>query len=219
MAQPVGGTQVDGCGGGDCHRRFVGKRYCLFFRHYLAILSPPDREALFAFLQNAKEKGALIAFDPNYRPALWESRDCAAANTMAAYGLSDMVLTGEEEEANLFGWRSQDTEISELERIGVAETIVKAGERGIFGKVRGGQFHVPFEPADRVVDTTAAGDSFAGAYLAYRLKGQEPEQAVESAARIARIVVSSPGAIIERERFFAQLRSDNVLAPEHSNVT
>ena len=49
-----------------------------------------------------------------------------------------------------------------------------------------------------VVDTTAAGDSFAAAYLAARLDGAAPEQAARAGHRLAGVVVCHSGAIIPR---------------------
>ena len=48
------------------------------------------------------------------------------------------------------------------------------------------------------VDTTAAGDSFAAAYLAARLGGAGPEDAARAGHRLAGVVVCYPGAIIPR---------------------
>ncbi|HEY8610369.1 MAG TPA: PfkB family carbohydrate kinase, partial [Roseomonas sp.] len=48
-------------------------------------------------------------------------------------------------------------------------------------------------------DTTAAGDSFAAAYLAARLKGLLPEAAARAGHRLAGAVIRHPGAIIPRD--------------------
>ena len=58
---------------------------------------------------------------------------------------------------------------------------------------------VPTFRVDKVVDTTGAGDSFAGGYLAARLQGQSPEVAARSGNKIASIVIQHAGAIIPRE--------------------
>ena len=59
--------------------------------------------------------------------------------------------------------------------------------------------HVKAEPVtEPVIDTTAAGDSFAAAYIAARLAGAEPFEAARAGHRLAGIVVCHPGAIIPR---------------------
>jgi 2-dehydro-3-deoxygluconokinase len=57
---------------------------------------------------------------------------------------------------------------------------------------------VAAEPVRDVVDTTAAGDSFAAAYLAARLAGAEPVAAAQAGHRLAGAVVRHRGAIIPR---------------------
>jgi 2-dehydro-3-deoxygluconokinase len=47
-----------------------------------------------------------------------------------------------------------------------------------------------------VVDTTAAGDSFAAAYIAARLGGSDPVEAAQAGHRLASLVICYPGAII-----------------------
>jgi 2-dehydro-3-deoxygluconokinase len=57
-----------------------------------------------------------------------------------------------------------------------------------------------------VVDTTAAGDSFAAAYLAARLGGAGPADAAGAGHRLAGVVVQHAGAIIPRAAMPASLR-------------
>ena len=51
---------------------------------------------------------------------------------------------------------------------------------------------------EKVVDTTAAGDSFSAAFLANRLLGGSPEDAAEAGHRLASQVIQVPGALIPR---------------------
>ena len=61
----------------------------------------------------------------------------------------------------------------------------------------GGTAEVRAEPMMKpVVDTTAAGDSFAAAYIAARLAGSDPVEAAEAGHRLASVVIGYPGAII-----------------------
>jgi 2-dehydro-3-deoxygluconokinase len=57
---------------------------------------------------------------------------------------------------------------------------------------------VPAELVAEVVDTTAAGDSFAAAYLWARTGGAAPPDAARAGHRLAGTVVRYPGAIIPR---------------------
>jgi 2-dehydro-3-deoxygluconokinase len=185
--------------------------YIYFSGITLAILSENDRVRLLDLVRMARSAGVIIAFDPNFRPALWASRSVAVEFISRAYGLADIVLTGAEEEEFLFRRGSQETPLDALERHGVVEAVLKAAEKGVFGVAKGVHFHLPFVPAENVVDTTAAGDSFAGAYLAFRLRGKPPAEAAGLAASVARIVVSARGAILDKEYLRAQMTSHTAL--------
>jgi 2-dehydro-3-deoxygluconokinase len=50
-----------------------------------------------------------------------------------------------------------------------------------------------------VVDTTAAGDSFAAGYLSRRLRGSTPEDATQFGNRLAARVIGHRGAIIPQD--------------------
>ena len=68
------------------------------------------------------------------------------------------------------------------------------------GPKEGGPHYVARFATERVtcIDTTAAGDSFAAAYLAARLAGADPVEAARAGHRLAGVVVCYPGAIIPR---------------------
>ena len=70
------------------------------------------------------------------------------------------------------------------------------------GAVLGRAGRAPLRIAtDRIaaVDSTGAGDSFAGGYLAARLQGLSPEVSARSGNKLASIVIQHSGAIIPSE--------------------
>jgi 2-dehydro-3-deoxygluconokinase len=50
-----------------------------------------------------------------------------------------------------------------------------------------------------VIDTTAAGDAAAGAYLAARLASASPREAAQLANSVAAVVITHKGAVVPRE--------------------
>jgi 2-dehydro-3-deoxygluconokinase len=162
----------------------------------LAILDADDREKLLAQLSEARKNGSKVAFDPNYRSQLWENKAVAAEWIDRAYKISDIIFPGVDEEYELFGTKSVDNCISRLEKYAETEVVLKAGDEGIYVISGGNQTHLEFTPADKVVDTTAAGDAFDGTYLAMRLSGNNTGDSLAKAASVAAKVVTYPGAIV-----------------------
>jgi len=83
--------------------------------------------------------------------------------------------------------------------LGATEVVVKVGAQGAYVRQGDDFAHVPAATVSRVVDTTAAGDSFGGAYLAARAAGAPPIAAAKTAAVVAAVVIANPGAIAPRD--------------------
>ena len=148
----------------------------------LAILTPEDRRGALALLDELRGKVGKIAFDPNYRPALWQSREEAAGMVREVVARCDIFLPS-----------SEDVEALQL-LPDCAETAMTAdGARCLVD----GEW-VQGKLAARVVDTSGAGDSFNGAYLAARLRGASPPEAARAGLALAVEVVGHPGAVIPR---------------------
>lgn len=160
----------------------------------LAILSPKGRENLLAALSKAKHAGAKIAFDSNYRPRLWENLDVARDAISALWRITDIALPTIEDEQALFESTSARAIVDRLLAYGVTFGALKRGAAGPLPFPDHDETH-GFAPAETVVDTTGAGDSFNGAYLAAIADGATPTEAAHRAHEIARLVVGVPGAI------------------------
>jgi 2-dehydro-3-deoxygluconokinase len=160
----------------------------------LAILDDAARQTLLTAVAGARAAGSTIAFDPNYRPRLWPTREAAQAAILDALAVTDIALPTFPDEQMLFGdVAPQDT----AERIGkmVSEVVVKNGEQPALLCDNGALHLLPAIHVEAAVDTTGAGDSFNGAYLAARLSGHAPAAAVLRAHRVAATVVQVRGAL------------------------
>lgn len=162
----------------------------------LAILAPEARETLLVELRRAKASGATVCFDPNIRPALWESRQVMRDMCDEAARAANIALPGMDEERDHFGIvRPEDAIVRYLE-LGVDAVVLKRGAQGALLHAAGKTIPIPAAPAPWVVDTTAAGDSFAGAFLARLMQGETPERAARKAAIVAAEVIGSRGALV-----------------------
>jgi 2-dehydro-3-deoxygluconokinase len=156
------------------------------------------REKLLETLIEARQRDARIVFDNNYRPRLWASVEDAQAAYRNVLPHVDLALLTVEDEQALFGYADCDAVFAAYEQVGTPEVVLKRGAQACLIRCDGESFEVPAQKVERVVDTTAAGDSFSAAYLASRLKGGSPADAAEAGHRLASRVIQVPGALIPR---------------------
>ena len=159
----------------------------------LSLYSETERERLFEALKCTRARGGCIAFDTNFRPHGWPERTVAQAAYCRAFGYADLVLASTEDLELLFG---SDRPAELLAHMTSAELVLRLPELACHVLAPGTDVVVKAEPVSDVVDTTAAGDSFAAAYLAARLTGAEPAAAARAGHKLAGTVVRYPGAII-----------------------
>jgi 2-dehydro-3-deoxygluconokinase len=159
----------------------------------LSLYGEAGREQLFEALARIRARGGRIAFDTNFRLRGWPARTMAQAAYRRAFGYADFVLVSTEDLELLFG---SDRPAELLARTASAELVLKLPELACHVLAPGIDVVVEAEPVSDVVDTTAAGDSFAAAYLAARLDGAEPAVAARAGHELAGTVVRYPGAII-----------------------
>ncbi len=164
----------------------------------LSLFDPSSRARLFASLATAREQGVQIVFDTNFRPRGWSDLELAREVYTTAFEGSDLVLASVEDHALLFGSDDAEAVIARLAAAGVAESVVKLATPACHVLQGGARHLVQAPPVERVIDTTAAGDSFAAAYMAARRSGLSPKDAALTGHRLAGTVVQHRGAIIPR---------------------
>lgn len=161
----------------------------------LAILDSARRRALLQALDAARGQGALIAFDPNYRPRLWADKSAAQSAITEALAHVDIALPTFPDEQALYGDRTPNETAARLALAGVKEIVVKNGPEAAWIETAGVSKKISAIRVDNPLDTTGAGDSFNGAYLAARLHSMEVPIAAECAHRVAAATVQVYGAL------------------------
>jgi 2-dehydro-3-deoxygluconokinase len=166
----------------------------------VAILDPSARDRLLGVVQRLKERGALIAWDNNYRSRLWDGPKLARATMDRFCALADVALLSMEDALAMHESNDAQVLLEALHRLPCAEVVVKRGGQPALVRTIGAPFvDMPVQAVARPVDTTAAGDAFNAAYLAARLRGQSASEAAAAGNRLAATVVMHPGAIIPRD--------------------
>ncbi|WP_130911515.1 sugar kinase [Pseudomonas sp. Sample_9] len=164
----------------------------------LAVLGMQGRARLIKTLSEARQRDARIVFDNNYRPRLWASVDEARAAYRSVLPYVDLALLTVDDEQALFGFGDCAEVFATYAQIGTPEVVLKRGAEACLIRCEGQAFEVPAQKVDKVVDTTAAGDSFSAAYLARRLLGGTPAEAAQAGHELASRVIQVPGALISR---------------------
>jgi 2-dehydro-3-deoxygluconokinase len=168
----------------------------------LAIYRDEGRARLLAALRAARASGTRIVFDTNFRIRLWPDLDMARIVYAQAFESADIVLASTEDLQLLY---PDDEAEALLARIPADEVVLRLSEPVSLVRATGATEILRAEPlAASVIDTTAAGDSFAAAYIAARLAGADPIDAARVGHRLAGIVVCHPGAIIPRSAMPAE---------------
>lgn len=158
----------------------------------LAILPEQTRVALMRWLDTFRSNGGRVVYDSNYRPRLWQDKATAQAVNAAMWALSDIALPSIDDEQA----------ITDESAEAVAARFVAMGKTGALKRGPSGPLCLAtgtsgdYAPATRVVDTTAAGDSFNGAYLGAVLSGMSQSDALQEGHNLASRVIGHKGAIL-----------------------
>jgi len=162
----------------------------------MAILPSETRNALIDFISEYRNAGGKLFFDSNYRPRLWDDIETARNVTMTMMSMADIALPSLDDEMALFGDDDENAVLDRLSNAGIANGVLKRGERG---PVAIGQntTDLMFDEVTNVVDTTAAGDSFNAGFIYHIAMGDGLEKAMLGGHALASKVIQGKGAIID----------------------
>ena len=126
-------------------------------------------------IDKAREGGALICFDPNLRFNLWDDGEelKKVVNEFAAY--ADVIKVGEDELEFITGLTGKDA-VNAMFKGNLKILLVTCGGKGAKLYLADNRFVECGGYKVKTVDTTGAGDSFFGAFIAELLdRGATPE--------------------------------------------
>jgi len=161
----------------------------------LSLYNADGRLELLDALKSARKGKTRVVFDTNFRMQGWPVLDTARQVYRDMFDVADIVLASVDDLTPLFGARMHGELI---DRMASREVVLKLATPASVIRHDGMDTTVKAEPVGKVVDTTAAGDSFSAAYLAARLRGGTPLEGAKAGHRLAGAVVGHRGAIIPR---------------------
>ncbi|MGN1478877.1 MAG: carbohydrate kinase [Acutalibacteraceae bacterium] len=161
----------------------------------------PSAAATVAAVKAAKESGAIISYDPNYRPLLWNSESEAAAKMKEVLKFVDIVKVSEEELSILTDESDIRSGARKLLKSGARLAVVTLGADGAYYmSATSDGFSKGYKT--ETVDTNGAGDTFFGAFLSrienfdtFLIDGKKIADALSFACAAAAYSVGKSGAI------------------------
>ena len=175
---------------------------CLYFSGIsLAILDGASRTRLFTLLKQALLNGSRVVFDNNYRPKLWPDRKMAQEVYLQAFAACHTAMITLDDHQAVFECASLDDALVHAKKLAIPEVVIKRGANDTLVRQENTfEWHsIPTQSVNQVIDTTAAGDSFAAGYLSRRLCGASAEIAAAFGNALAARVIQHRGALIPLE--------------------
>ena len=138
-------------------------------------------------VERARAAGVLVAFSVNYRAALEPDHERLVEAVRAA----DVVFVSDDDGESLFGTRDRGQLLKAIAPRGREAILTRGGESACVVTSAGTVEVAP--PRIEVVDTVGAGDALAGAYLATRLAGVGPREALHKGVTAASLSCQRSG--------------------------
>lgn len=158
-----------------------------------ALAVQPSRGAVQAAMARARDSGALVVLDVDYRATSWTSPQAAAQISLAAAQSSDIVIGNDDEFGLMAGDYAQGRALAQsLAQQGALFCVYKRGADGAITFVGDAQIDTPiFAVAAR--KPMGAGDGFMGGLMAGLAAGHSLPDALRRGAATAAMIVAGIG--------------------------
>ena len=158
-------------------------------------LSTSAAEAVTEAVRIAREAGALVSVDVNYRAKLWNAD--AARRSLSALARSADIVIASDDELGLIVAESgtpeaEERAAAELADCGVRQLVIKRGALGASVYTAEGVVHASAVPVV-VRDTIGAGDAFTAGYLSGVLDALTPTEALHRGTVTGAFAVGAVG--------------------------
>ncbi len=148
------------------------KKAKIFHFGTLSMTHPEVRLATQRAVAAAKGAGALISFDPNLRPPLWQSLEEAKEQIAWGLGVCDILKIADNELEFMTGETNFDKGASRLQQAypNIHVLNVTAGAEGSYAYYGEKRVFVPAFRLGGTIETTGAGDTFCACVLNFVLE-------------------------------------------------
>lgn len=150
-------------------------------------------DAVFHAIGIARAAGVQVSYDTNLRLRLWPAAR-AAAVIHAAIAQADIALPSLEDARALTGLAAPEVIADFYLRLGCPLVLLKLGAEGVLLATPSRQVRLPGRQV-AAVDATGAGDTFAGAFLARHIAGDDAITAARYANAAAALSTTGYGAV------------------------
>jgi 2-dehydro-3-deoxygluconokinase len=131
-------------------------------------LGPRTADAVRTAMQQAKEQGLIVSFDPNLRRKLWSETE-ARETLLSFVPLCDLFMPGLEEAEFLLGEGDQEDYGLAFLQMGPKIVALKLGTEGAAGFAENVSARAPAFPITKIIDPIGAGDAWDAGFLSVLL--------------------------------------------------
>ncbi len=193
----------------DISEEYIQRANIVYSTGLAQSISASMNGAIKKAFQLAKDKGCLVAYDPNYRERQWDADEANEAME-AIIDCVDIIMLNNVHDAEwLLDLTSPDKIIKYFWDKGISTVAVKMGKQGCAVGYNGEINIIPAKEVN-VIDSTGAGDAFNGGFLHGIACGYTPFESARLASIVASEQLKGLGAIKSlpyRDSVYAEFRS------------